>query len=87
MKQANQDLNSELLVQNKKREHSEKELVKFEERYKGDQKLNNDQMAKILKELQDSESKQKEMIEKMKSKNVMDSKNYQVIKLFNKASP
>jgi len=77
LKQANQDLNSELLVQNKKREHSEKELVKFEERYKGDQKLNNDQMAKILKELQDSESKQKEMIEKMKSKNVMDSKNYQ----------
>ena len=81
LKQANQDLNSDLLVQNKKRENAEKELIKFEERYKSDQKLNNDQMAKILKEMQDLEAKNKETVEKMKTKNITDSKSYQVLKL------
>merc|ERR1711911_81090 len=81
LKQANQDLNSDLLVQNKKRENSEKELIKFEERYKADQKLNNDQMAKILKEMQDLEAKNKETVDKMKTKNITDSKSYQVLKL------
>ena len=80
LKQANQDLNSDLLVQNKKRENAEKELIKFEERYKSDQKLNNDQMAKILKEMQDLEAKNKETVEKMKTKNITDSKSYQVLK-------
>ena len=79
LKQANQDLNSDLLVQNKKRENSEKELIKFEERYKADQKLNNDQMAKILKEMQDLEAKNKETVDKMKTKNITDSKSYQVL--------
>ena len=81
LKQANQDLNSDLLVQNKKRETCEKELIKFEERYKADQKLNNDQMAKILKEMQDLEAKNKETVEKMKSKNITDAKTYQVANL------
>ena len=67
-------------MQNKKRETCEKELIKFEERYKADQKLNNDQMAKILKEMQDLEAKNKETVEKMKSKNITDAKTYQVLK-------
>ena len=68
-------------MQNKKRETCEKELIKFEERYKADQKLNNDQMAKILKEMQDLEAKNQETVEKMKSKNITDAKTYQVAEL------
>jgi len=38
-------------------------------------------MAKILKEMQDLEAKNKETVDKMKTKNITDSKSYQVLKL------
>ena len=38
-------------------------------------------MAKILKEMQELEAKNKETVDKMKTKNITDSKSYQVLKL------